>query len=46
MVPKNWSIKTESLAHTKDKKYKRRVIFEGWNNYTSFEKEMIAEVKT
>ena len=46
ILPKDWDVKTESLAHTKDKKYKRRVIFDGWNNYTSFEKEMIAEVKS
>lgn len=36
---------THSLQQVKSKGYKRRFIFEGWNNYTEFEWQMINEVK-
>jgi len=37
IVPKKRELATHSLKEIKDKKYKRRYIFEGWNNYTPFE---------
>lgn len=35
-IEKDWC--AESAEHVKSKSYKRRFIFEGWNNYTAFEK--------
>lgn len=42
-VEKDWC--ANSLEHVKSKSYQRRFIFEGWNNYTEFEKKMIEELR-
>ena len=39
------NIVTESLESIKQKGYKRRYIYEGWNNYTKFEIDFIKKVK-
>ena len=38
-------ITTESLESTRLKTYKRRHFYDGWNNYTPFEKSFIQQVK-
>ena len=42
-------LKRENCANSQKevgkKGYKRRYIFEGWNNYTQFEREFILQVK-
>lgn len=45
MVPASRNWVTHSVEETKVKGYKRRTIFDGWNNFTEFEKEWIEKVK-
>jgi len=33
------------MKSVKSKGYRRRFIFEGWDNYTEFEKESIATIR-
>lgn len=33
------------MDHVKNKNYQRRFIFEGWSNYTDFEKDMIQQLR-
>ena len=45
IIPDDKDIVVNSLESIKQKNYRRRVIFSGWNNYTLFEKEQIELVK-
>ena len=45
MIPEEKDLRTYSMEQVKGKGYKRRFIFEGWNNYTDFEIEKIREFK-
>lgn len=45
IVPEEKDLVTPNLEATKKKRYRRRYIFQGWDNYTDFEKEQIELLK-